>query len=847
MKTQKTNVFISYCHDDDAIVTKLADHLKLLERNHNMSVWFDKDVQPGHRLFAEIDEHLDDANIVVFCVSSGFLLSSACQSELTRIQKDEDERTLFSIPFILEPCPWEEDQSIAKVKVLPTDGRPVSVHSSPSTPFQELYDAIVKIMEDIDRINAISIDERFVSFLQDAGFVASVDKTQKRRITLDDLYVDPELKNDELSNQNTEDNVLSGSELPHVLVRGSHVVVSGPSQSGKTTLCKILYLRLFDKELFPVYLDGTSRHQGRLQKRVQDALETQYGIGVNIPPKRIVLILDDFHRAENKDVLLEAANEFRYSFMTVDDLFTLDVRNQNLLRLYHPYSILPFSPKQRSRLTEKWLALHPEQGLLSDNDGYARLDWANETVSAVLGKVLGRGVMPEFPFYILLILATLEASAPISGPVISSQGYCYQALLWFALRKNGVANNEIDTYVNFLTELARTMFSTESSESVNGDQLEQFVIEYNQRYNLPVERKRLFSVLDRAGILTKDRFGAVRFKYRYLFFYFISKYLAENENNCESVLMDVLSNLGQSRNAYIAVFLTHHARSESFLQKIVSVSEKCLADVSVPCYLTGEDLSLLDGHANEIVQASIDKSPGADVQNRERQLDSQAKIESSVQETDEAETEPIRELLRAIRTASVLGQIVKDRAGSIKRPQLQNMIRAVILLHAKMLAQFFGFLNMQDVRESTIELIASLLASSPRKNSSQPLYKLRERASWIFWNLNFITTNVIVTNCIRSIGSDQLWSVIDAECMSENRPLSVVVRYGVEMFYKKRVDFDNIGKTMKEMPLTVQKMIRTLIAAYCNTHKMSYDDRQRAECFLKGSRTLPMYLKHKED
>jgi len=62
--------------------------------------------------------------------------------------------------------------------------------------------------------------------------------------------------------------------------------------------------------------------------------------------------------------------------------------------------------------------------------------------------------MPAYPSFILLAISTYETGRIPLDQEITSQGYCYQALIYFYLRKQDVRNEDIDIYINFLTELA---------------------------------------------------------------------------------------------------------------------------------------------------------------------------------------------------------------------------------------------------------------------------------------------------------------------------------------------------------------------------------------------------------
>ena len=102
------------------------------------------------------------------------------------------------------------------------------------------------------------------------------------------------------------------------------------------------------------------------------------------------------------------------------------------------------------------------------------IDSNTELVNAALGKIIGDGIMPAFPFFILSVISTYETFAKPLDQEITSQGYCYQALIYMYLRKQGVKNDEIEIYINFLTEFSFYFF-TEKKNELSIDEFNSFM------------------------------------------------------------------------------------------------------------------------------------------------------------------------------------------------------------------------------------------------------------------------------------------------------------------------------------------------------------------------------------
>ena len=209
--------------------------------------------------------------------------------------------------------------------------------------------------------------------------------------------------------------------------------------------------------------------------------------------------------------------------------------------------------------------------------------------------------MPAYPFFILTVL-TVHDTKPIDRE-ITSQGYCYQALIYIYLTKQGVKTDEIDTYLNFLTEIAFYLFDSKISE-LTADDFEDFISFYKDEYNLTISEATLISNLHKTNIFSADGFNNYSFSYTYLYYFFIAKYLAENLYKNKKTIISIINNLDINDNAYIAIFLSHHSKDIFILEKIISIAST-LYEKNSPLTLTSTELSFFDDQINMIVQAIL--------------------------------------------------------------------------------------------------------------------------------------------------------------------------------------------------------------------------------------------------
>src|SRR5690242_18018540 len=96
------DVFISYAHEDKALLDRLAIALKTLEREGLIHPWHDRDITPGDEWNQQILDHLNTAHIILLLISPDFIASKFCSSvEMTQAIKRHDNHQARVIPILL--------------------------------------------------------------------------------------------------------------------------------------------------------------------------------------------------------------------------------------------------------------------------------------------------------------------------------------------------------------------------------------------------------------------------------------------------------------------------------------------------------------------------------------------------------------------------------------------------------------------------------------------------------------------------------------------------------------------------------------------------------------------------
>ena len=119
-------LYCSYAHRDERLRHDLERHLSLLQRQGVIRIWHDRQILAGSDRAAEIDAHLNTADVIVLLVSPDFLASDYCFGvELRRALERHAAGEARVIPVILRPVDWR-GAPFGHLQALPSNGRPVT-------------------------------------------------------------------------------------------------------------------------------------------------------------------------------------------------------------------------------------------------------------------------------------------------------------------------------------------------------------------------------------------------------------------------------------------------------------------------------------------------------------------------------------------------------------------------------------------------------------------------------------------------------------------------------------------------------------------------------------------------
>lgn len=836
------NVFISYSHKDETSVSKFLNHLSPLKNNGIIKEWYDRKIITGDKFQDKIGNELANADIICLMISDNFLSSQACLKEKDEALNLKISNGIRVIPIIISHCAWTVHSELADLLAIPTDGKPITSYQDQNEGWVNVIGWLKKVCDSVVKIKRLNTTESFSSFLNSAD-ILSKSHQNKEILNLEDIFVYPKLKfydGEEVVQK------YNSAKLESEILKFKRIIIAGENQSGKTTLCKVLFKIYRELDYIPIYLEDENKFLGNPIYKLEKAFIEQYQETSlkEFDSSRIVPIVDNFHFAKHQEKYIQDYNDYKYQVLIVDDIFGLNIKNQNLIKEYNKFKIREFTALERNELIRKWIQLQEDDKIkINPNHLQQSIDEKTEIIENSLGIVFGKGIMPSYPFFVLSLLAAQDIQKPLDQD-ITSQGHCYQALIYLYLRKEGVRNDQIDIYFNFLTVLAFWIYD-KGENGLSNDKFKEFLEYYNSNFNLPIPIVDLIKTLSNVNICSFDTLNQFNFCYTYIYYFFVAKYISEHIDLHKDLINKIISNLHKDENAYIIVFIAHHTKSNYLLDELL-LNAEILFEKFRPSTLDSQELSFFDKHEDKIIKAILPSYEQNSNDERNRLLQQKSEIEEQKRESSKEENEDNEDndedselatnLRLSIKTVEVMGLIIKNRSGSLDLARLEYIYEQGLKVHLRILTSFIEIIKDEKFEDIIIEFLEERLNQiiKERKIESEKelsIEKIEKLARSIFWNLNFGVIHGIITKAIHSLGSSNLLRISESISKKEKTPSAFIVHQGISMWYGKNLRIDEIALRIKEdnFSKTAENLLKYKVVEHCRLHNISFNDLKRIE------------------
>ena len=747
LTSKRVTLFYSYSHKDIVYKKGMETALALLRRDGFLMDWSDAQILPGQSISSTVRTKQSESQISVFLLSPDFLDSDECLREWQHAKQLAESGTLlFRVPIIIRECAWLDFLEDDDLKALPSDGTPVSSYDDPDTAWQQVYEGISAVVDELR--NTHSARPTFLDELD------AIELPSLKPVALSDLFVFPNLVEYKYGKTVLHESVISSFDQ----LRGrDRTIIYGQEKSGKTALARQLVFSHIQDGDPVLFLDmGTAtcgpKHDW-LRRTYEDQFHGDYNLWYKQDHK--ALVIDNMHEERSiLDFVVACKDDFTQIYLiTLSDIFYSYLRDERQLAEFHPMSLEPLTHNQQEKLIRRGLETIEPQDPVTDS----LVDHAEDRVNSI---IISNRIVPRYPFFVLSILQTYDALMPQSLS-ITSYGHCYYVLILASLHRAGISTSDesVNSCFNFAEQLALATFRC-TKESRGSVDFAEFCKIYDQQYFMQD------SVLNRLthkeyGIITEDG----QFKTDYMYYFFLGKLLANDTQLAEEFLPDLCEKSYIGRNYLILMFAIHHARDDEIIQDIVLGAMVELDEIAVATLNKGETARFAT-IVSELPETVLSTDSVEEERLKEREArDTLESVEGGESDEDELDEDDRFEIgmLRIFRNTRILGQVLRNQSGKLPKRQIEEIVETVA-------DSSFRLVNAVLSDEDEIAGLAQNLASRfPAADHGEIQRLLR-------WS-SFLWTMVNIEQAVHAVGVPSIRDAVDAVVARNPTPAYQILGY----------------------------------------------------------------------
>lgn len=823
-------VFISYSHKDEVFKETLDEHLALLKRNYVIETWNDRKLIAGQDWGNEISENLLSSDIIIFLVSSSFISSDYCFSiEMKKALELHKTQEAIVVPIIIRSCDWQSSD-FGSIQGLPKDAIPISRWDDQDDGWLNAVNGIKELIKSRATRKTPSLTSKtLVSkdallWLDDTEVVLSHRAVSK--VKLSEIYVACDVKTT-LGGENSK--VIDTEYLSsnHLIENVQLCLLTGEEQQGKTSFLKHAFRTFAESGIFSVYLDASSIKSSNIEDSISTAIKNQYEnltteMFLQAPRKALLIDGLDYIGLNSKFrgiYLSNIKSHFQHIIITCNSSFSYIYPDIYELSDFNSYELLGLGHSKRTELIEKWISLGNEESI-DESTLYEKSD----EFKSKLDTIIRKNIVPPKPIYILILLQMFEAYSQ-QNLEMTSYGHCYQQLVYQSLDNAKIPKNDVEKYLNVLTEIAWHMHT---NDGVLAElELSSFFKKYGSVY-LSVNGSEIISRLKSNHILVSNGIS-IKFKYPYLFYFFAAKKIAENYVKDEFVrnnLRALLASLHREDYANILVFVTHHTKDSWVLKEIKNTLSELFSEQS-PATLSKDQLTFMGEFIAQIPELILEQREiKTEREKHNHRLDEIENAESTKNDHSSEYEQPdiLAKINKTFKGMEVSGQIIRNRYATLTRQDLFDLASCGADTGLRFLDYFIQLSN--TAKSEIVGLIENTLKEHPNLTDEQ----IQKQAKNMFMQMSYSVINGVIRKIASSIGSKEASEIYsELERPDSPSPAIILLNQAIELQFMREINIQKLSTTtlkLKNNPVCT-RILKEMVIQHTYMFPVGYKEKQQ--------------------
>lgn len=812
MKTNSSfsmNLFYSYSHRDQVHRERMEKSLSLLRDQHGvLKEWSDQQILPGQNITEEIKNRIKETDICVFLLSPDFLSSKPCMEEW---ELAGEIPSIIRVPIVVRECSWRDWDGMSQIKALPVDGKPITTFSDEDTAWQQVYEGLKTLIDELRK--TFTIRDEYRKEIQGTEFLS------QEHITLNDIFVFPVINSERNSEETNEKTIENEKEL----LIDDHVLIHGERLSGKTAICRHLYLSLIEQSVPVLYVDLDTFGRRANDDVFHESYERQFHGDYTLWSKQDnkLVILDNLSNLTIEHVT-SAIECFEKVLVTVEtDTYFAYYRDDERLAKFRKVEILPLTHSKQEMLIRNRIKLSSKDRQVLDGE----IDEVENRVNSV---IINNRILPRYPFYVLSILQTYEGYMP-NDLSVTSYGHCYYVLIIAHLLRSGIArsDDEINSCMNFAENLAFEIYLSGTKEHrIKQELIEEFKHEYGKRF-IPLRDSILNRLFDQNyGIITNNqKFGDLyQFRNPYMYYYFLGKYLARNCDKHKDVIESMVTKSYVSTNCLTLIFTIHHTTDDQIIEDIM-LQTMCSLENIEPAILNRDETNVFEDIVKGIPSQVLSNESVQSERTKEREARDNHEFNSTDNDNESGDEslDAVNDIYRIMTNNEILGQILKNKYGSLERERIADTVETIVDGGLRLVSSLLS--NQDEVNHIAVYL--------HERNPELDIHDIRKMIRL----MSFLWTMQNVEKIVSALNKPEIRPVVQDVVSRKNTPSYDLVEYFLRLDTVKKFE-DNDRRKLRSLlnkhdyPF-FQKVVSFRTQRYLNTHKVDTPVEQAVCSILK--------------
>ena len=676
-------------------------------------------------------------------------------------------------------------------------------------------------------------------FRHNADFLRSLRKmsipihnSENVKMTLDEFFVWPDLER-----MNTrqikvdEDFTDSSSIIDDKQYR--LVMLEGDDQSGKTSLLNMYYLCFVDKYMYPLFVKG-KYISDNLDKVLGNAFTSQYNSEdkekyAQYDKEHKVLLVDDFDECQlndtlKKKVIDQMLDRFSKVIITtkenegVSSSYFLMEKKETLMA-----RIKPLGHVKRNELVKKFYTTYDV------NASTLKQQALLEQVKAGFDMVesfLGKEYMPSYPIYILSILLS-NTKMQSSSLERTSYGYCYGALITCALMTCVEDRTKIDRYYNVLSSLAYFIYK-KKGKPISEDDFQKFYNEYQAEF-FSQGYKEVKNNLLKCNLLRCTDDYYYKFSYNYIYYYLVAKYMADHIHDDKGLddILDLCIDIHDEQKANILIFIAHHIKAPQFIEATQMALTTALERQKQVTLTRDDDYyklvnELCENLKKEIVAPGVKIDPEKEREKMLQKRDENDKLMEKEEKINPNELpEEILNMNKSLRSIEVVGQIVKNRQGSLPKTKIKSLVMEMYKTAFRTISYFGTFIESERT-----QLIDDVIKNKKEGDTNDDIKKKID-SFFEVTSLNFCL--FVFSKVINAVGNKELRSTFNEIANEMGTPAAKLVSFSIISCFSSKIainELEDLVEELRDNPVAMS-IIRARVRSFLYNNHVPITDRQK--------------------